>query len=291
MDLFRKIFLAPGEPRLRSGWRLLGQFLLLVLVLFAIASIFTFLAQLSPIFQFLGDITFISFVAVTISVYLARHWFDRRSMLDLGLHWNGGATRDLLAGVLIAGVIMGLIFAAEWGLGWLTFSKTTTAGMPGGLGYWAAVFILVGWYEELMFRGYWLQNLREGLGPAIGLFASAAIFALAHLSNPHISLAAVLGLLAAGYFLAFGYLKTSQLWLPIGLHIGWNFFEGPIFSFPVSGLESARLLDVRVSGPELITGGAFGPEAGLIVLPALAIGAALIVWYAKTFSTSALNEK
>jgi membrane protease YdiL (CAAX protease family) len=93
----------------------------------------------------------------------------------------------------------------------------------------------------------------------------------------------VLGILGAGYFLAFGYLRTRHLWLPIGLHIGWNFFEGPVFSFPVSGLDTARLLNHTVSGPELITGGAFGPEAGLIVLPALVLGAVLIHLYAKRF--------
>ena len=94
-----------------------------------------------------------------------------------------------------------------------------------------------------------------------------------------VSWAAVLGLLVGGLFLAYGYVRTRSLWLPVGLHIGWNFFEGVVFGFPVSGLDIYPLLRIKVNGPVLWTGGAFGPEAGLIVLPALILGAALIYFY------------
>ena len=100
--------------------------------------------------------------------------------------------------------------------------------------------------------------------------------------NPNVSWTAVLGLVLAGLFLAFGYLRTRQLWLPIGLHIGWNFFEGTIFGFQVSGLsEMPSLIRQTVQGPELVTGGLFGPEAGLVVLPAMALGVLLIFGYTR----------
>ena len=83
----------------------------------------------------------------------------------------------------------------------------------------------------------------------------------------------------AAIYLAFGYIRTKQLWLSIGLHIGWNFFEGVGFGFPVSGLDIYPLLRINVTGPELWTGGAFGPEAGLIVLPSLLVGGLLIYLY------------
>jgi CRISPR/Cas system-associated protein Csm6 len=67
--------------------------------------------------------------------------------------------------------------------------------------------------------------------------------------------------------------------LSIGLHIGWNFFEGTVFGFQVSGSTFFRLIIQSVKGPELITGGDFGPEAGLIVLPAMLLGAGLIYAY------------
>ncbi len=287
MQFLLKVFISPGEARLRSGWRLLAHFILLLLLVPVVASIFTFLSTLSPFFAFLADYSFISLVALTLSVYLARRWYDQRSFRSLGLNWGPEASRDLLAGILIATVLMGFIFLVEWAFGLLTFNglaaENNSAGLVPSLGYWAAAFIMVGWYEELVFRGYWLQNLADGLGMNLALLISSAVFALAHISNLNVSTVALVGLFLAGYFLAFGYLRTNQLWLPIGLHIGWNFFEGPIFSFPVSGLQSFRLFNVQVHGPELITGGAFGPEAGLIILPAMVLGAVLIYLYSKKY--------
>ena len=92
---------------------------------------------------------------------------------------------------------------------------------------------------------------------------------------------ALLGLFLSGLFLAYAYIRTRQLWLPIGLHLGWNFFEGSIFGFPVSGQYFYQVIRQTVSGPDLITGGAFGPEGGLILIPALLLGAVGISWYTK----------
>jgi hypothetical protein len=128
-----------------------------------------------------------------------------------------------------------------------------------------------------------MQNLSEGLNLLWGALLSSVFFAFAHLRNPYFSGMAVLGLVLAGLFLAYSYLRTRQLWLPIGLHIGWNFFEGVVFGFPVSGLTDVMPMLVlqRAAGPEIITGGGFGPEAGLILLPALALGVIIIQWYTR----------
>jgi membrane protease YdiL (CAAX protease family) len=104
---------------------------------------------------------------------------------------------------------------------------------------------------------------------------------LAHSFNPNLSWQAFLGLFLSGLFLAYGYLRTRQLWLPIGLHLGWNFFEGNVFGFPVSGQYFYQLIRQTVSGPDIITGGAFGPEGGLILLPALLLGTVGIFWYTR----------
>jgi membrane protease YdiL (CAAX protease family) len=102
------------------------------------------------------------------------------------------------------------------------------------------------------------------------------LFALAHLANPGSSPVAVLGLFFAGLLLAAGYLATSRLWLPIGLHLSWNFCQGPVFGFPVSGFAAPSLLAVEPVGPEALTGGPFGPEASLIGILAELIGIGLI---------------
>jgi hypothetical protein len=111
------------------------------------------------------------------------------------------------------------------------------------------------------------------------------VFALLHLGNPNVNWANTLsitaGIFFAGVYLAYAYIRTGQLWLPIGLHIGWNFFQGVVFGFPVSGMDAYPLTRIKVGGPALWTGGAFGPESGLIVLPSLIVGGILIYLYTR----------
>ncbi len=285
-----RLFFTPAERRPRAGFRLLGQLILMGIILGFIICLLAVLILLRPnisnqIVFFLGQAA--AFPAVTLSVYLARRWLDRRSFASLGLHWDAYAARDLLVGFGIAGISMGLIFALQWSAGWLdvqgySWQHEGLAVTIGGPLAMLLAFIIVGWQEELLHRGYWLQNLAEGLNLFWGVLISSCAFSLTHLANPNLSIAAILGLFLAGIFLAYGYLRTRQLWLPIGLHIGWNFFEGTVFGFPVSGLEDMPgLLYSRVDGPELLTGGAFGPEAGLVLLPALALGAGLVYLYTR----------
>jgi hypothetical protein len=87
---------------------------------------------------------------------------------------------------------------------------------------------------------------------------------------------AIVALLGPGLLFAWAVIRTGRLWLAIGLHFGWNLFEGLVFGFPVSGLATVTLIQTTVDGPTLWTGGEFGPEAGLVVLPALAAGAVAI---------------
>jgi len=154
------------------------------------------------------------------------------------------------------------------------------------------IFIFVGWNEELLSRGYHLQTIASGINLFWGVIISSAVFGLVHLGNPHATWISAAGIFFAGAYLAYAYIRTRQLWLPIGLHIGWNFFEGVVFGFPVSGLDIYALTRIQVHGPELWTGGPFGPEAGLIVLPALLVGAGLIYLYSKNRETSSwLKQK
>ena len=284
------MFFNPSEHRLRTGWRLLAHLVLLV-VLYVTIGIF--LGPLQVIFGLQESYTALflfdaiaALIAITASIFLARRRFDKRTFTSLGLVWNRRAARDLLAGIGITGLIMSLIYAAEAALGWLRFDafawqSEAPGAIAGNLLLYLVIYLAVGWQEELLCRGYWLQNLSERLGAGWGVLISSWIFALLHAFNPNSSPAAVFMLIASGLFLACGYLRTRQLWLPIGLHIGWNFFEGPVFGFAVSGTSPFRLISQTPTGPELFTGGAFGPEAGLIVMPALLVGVALIYWYTR----------
>jgi len=283
--ILTRIFISPEERRLRAGWRLLIQTLLWLVLMFGLVILFGFFSG-----RFFSNGLLVSVIAslfsVTISVFLARKFLDRRSIQSLGLKTDLRALWDLLVGIGIAAAMMSFIYALEWAFGWLSFegfawqTQSMDAVLIGTLEM-LLIFILVGWEEELLSRGYHMQNLASGINLTWGVILSSLIFALMHLGNPNVSVMAVLGLIAAGFFLAFGYLRTRQLWLPIGLHIGWNFFEGTVFGFQVSGLDIYRLVEQTVQGPQIFTGGEFGPEAGLILIPGLALGVVLIHVYSR----------
>ncbi len=171
-------------------------------------------------------------------------------------------------------------------LGWVTFEGfaweyDTPGTVLASTLLFSVIFMLVGWNEELLSRGYHLQTIASGLNLFWAVILSSAFFGLLHLDNPNATWVSTAGIFFAGLFQAYGYIRTKQLWLPIGLHIGWNFFEGVVFGFPVSGLDIYALTRIQVTGPVLWTGGAFGPEAGLIVLPSLIVGCVLIYWFTK----------
>lgn len=288
---FTRWFICRDEFRPRAFWRL-SLHSLLTLLFILIFGLFVGVGVLiiegAEILEkqeaLWGYEILIALPAIAFSTFIARRIFDRRSFASLGFNLDRHAWRDLLVGFLMPGLLMGLIFSLELALGWLTIDQFIWNSAP--LEQWMPeislgllFFMGVGFYEELLSRGYHFHNLEEGLNLPWALLLSSAIFALLHWANPHASVFSLLGLLAAGLYLGFAYLRTRQLWLPIGLHIGWNFFEGYIFGFPVSGMPTSRLIQHTVAGPELITGGAFGPEAGLIIIPALALGAGLIFWY------------
>ncbi|MCC6300979.1 MAG: CPBP family intramembrane metalloprotease [Anaerolineales bacterium] len=272
------LFLSSDEPRLRAGWRLLLQ-TILMFVLGIIIFIPLGLSGYTGGSLIFDNVT--NLLLITGSIYIARRWLDKRSFESLGLRLNPQALTDILAGIGITFLQMGFIYVVLLSVGWLTFEGFAWQFDPintviAGTLTFLVVFLLVGWNEELLSRGYHLQTLASGLNLFWGVVISSAVFGLLHLSNPGATWVSTVGIFFAGVYLAYGYIRTKQLWLPIGLHIGWNFFEGVVFGFPVSGLDIYALTRIEVTGPELWTGGPFGPEAGLIVLPALIIGAGLV---------------
>ncbi len=282
------IFLSPDEPRLRAGWRLLLQTILMFIlgipvgmIIFTSAAVFGFQLH-NLLFNQIGE-----FLVFTGSIFLVRRLLDKRTISSLGFTLNIQLLWDVLTGIGITFVMMGTIFAAMLLLGWSKFESfawqtESIFNVIANTVTFLVIFIFVGWNEELLSRGYHLQTIASGTNLFWGVLISSSIFGLLHLGNPNATWISAAGIFFAGLFLAYGYARTKQLWLSIGLHIGWNFFEGVIFGFPVSGLDIYPLTHIQVFGPEIWTGGAFGPEAGLIVLPALVLGAVLIYLYTRS---------
>ncbi|HSB90496.1 MAG TPA: type II CAAX endopeptidase family protein [Anaerolineales bacterium] len=221
-----------------------------------------------------------------LATYAARRLLDRRSFVSLGFTIDRHTLPDVIVGFLIPFAMLGFVFALAWAFGWIQWQGWAWEEQPAGsivvgLATGLALFVLVAISEETLSRGYHLQNLAESLGLPAGWILSSLIFASMHALNPGFGLPAWLGLIFAGLFLATGWLRTRRLWLSIGLHVGWNFFEGSFFGFPVSGLQIFQLMNHRLSGPAWATGGPFGPEAGAIVLPGLLLGTALVWIYTR----------
>jgi membrane protease YdiL (CAAX protease family) len=282
-------FLSPAEPRLRAGWRLLIQTMVFIILtvcigVVALVPYILLFGTNTTGFAFLlwGEI--VQVIPLTASVFLACRFLDHRSITSIGLKLEWCSLTDIVAGIIITFVMMGLIYTGMSLMGWVKFDGFAWQADPpltviGNFVLVIILFIIVGWGEELLSRGYHLQTIASGLNKFWGVFLSSAIFGILHLANPNSNWISAVGIFFAGLFFAFGYLRTGQLWLPIGMHFGWNLFEGSVFGFPVSGLGVYQLTRIQVTGPDLWTGGAFGPEAGLVILPALIVGAALVALY------------
>ncbi len=139
--------------------------------------------------------------------------------------------------------------------------------------------LAVGWSEELAFRGYLLQNMRDGMGLFWAVLISCILYGLLHMSNPNSTVLSGLLIAGFGFLRIFGWLRTGQLWFSMGMHVGWNFFQGPLMGFPVSGMETESVITLTVTGPEWLTGGSFGPEAGLLILPVILVGLFFMYWW------------
>ena len=144
---------------------------------------------------------------------------------------------------------------------------------------WLSLFLLVAVVEEVVFRGILFRLITDKWNIAVGLTTSSLLFGLAHLGNPGATLWAALAIaIASGWLFGMAYAYHQTIWVPIGMHWAWNYLEGGVFGCAVSGapLDYQPLITPRISGPDILTGGAFGPEASIICV---ALGIVLSIVY------------
>lgn len=296
-SFLRLVFISEDEPRFRAGWRMILHGLLYLVLSILIGVTFSFLAIslnfILPTPNFVEILQsnkiilmILEVLTITFATWIARRFLDHRSFLDLGLEIKRSTWYDLGVGFMLSALLFSMIYLTNTIMGWSQFQSWAWESEHLGSVIGETIVILmwflgVAYREELLSRGYHLQNLAQGTNLRLAVIISSLIFSTMHLSNPNFNWMAVIGLFAAGLFLAYGYIRTKALWLPIGLHLGWNFCEGTIFGFPVSGMKDFSLIQQKISGPDLITGGAFGPEASLLLFPTLLVGAYLIRLYSR----------
>lgn len=202
-------------------------------------------------------------VGTLLLVFAFRKGVDRRSIASLGLSFR---PRPLLLGLLLGPLMMGACALILYLTGHLDMEWR---GMdPMLLGAHLLLVLTIAVNEEFLVRGYVLTNLMESIRPWAALFLSALVFMLLHVFNPHISAISVLNLFFAGLLLGVTYIRDRQLAFPIGLHLSWNFAQGHLFGFSVSGmnLQKNSMFRTWTEGPSYLTGSDFGLEGSVILL-------------------------
>jgi uncharacterized protein len=202
---------------------------------------------------------------------------ERREVVELG---RKGAVTGTSWGTLLGIGLFGLVIV---NIAFLGHYEVDGIGEPeamiGLLGFMAAASVT----EELLFRGVLLRVLEQWWGTVITLAFTGFVFGMVHLANPNATLwGAVAIAIEAGLMLGSAYIATRSLWVPIGIHFGWNFAASAIFSTEVSGNGTPQgLLDAATSGPMLITGGDFGPEGSLYAVVFGVVTTIVFLWLAK----------
>ncbi|HEX9996396.1 MAG TPA: CPBP family glutamic-type intramembrane protease [Abditibacterium sp.] len=269
---------------------LLGATIVMGLVFLVGSVIATVWTGLSPAGQ-LADIsaryalplTVLSYPVQVLWVSWCRTRFDRRSFVSLGLRARR-ALPDWSRGAATGALSIALLWSILWITGGISVVGWSPEAFEAGLdrailaliGY-AIAFLAVGFFEELLFRGYALHNFNSWLGWKSAVAAQAIIFALIHLGNvvgasrdaKLAAFGALPSLILIAVFFALCYRKTGSLWFPIGFHFAWNFCLGCVFSLPVSGIETFRLLEVESNPSSWLSGGAFGAEGSFLLIPIL----------------------
>ena len=202
---------------------------------------------------------------------------EKRAVSELAFT---GALREYSAGFVLGGLMVCISVAGIAVLGGLrTLAVAPSVGI---LFLPLLMHITVGLIEEMLLRGIFFRVVQESVGSWLALLASGLLFGAMHLINDNISVLGIANVAVAGVFLASAFLLTGRLWLCAALHAGWNFFQEGVFSLAVSGHEvKTGLFVTELSGPDWLTGGAFGIEGSAVdlVLVTLASGVmVLLAW-------------
>ncbi|HET7461926.1 MAG TPA: CPBP family intramembrane glutamic endopeptidase [Longimicrobium sp.] len=266
-----------GPYGVRAGWRIalwMGAFLfLLSAILLALGGAGVRLG--------LEVSTAVELVCALLAGWGMLALVDRRPLGALGYAADPDAPRDSLLGF---GLGAAAITAA---VGVLTVAGTVRWVADSGswpeyvaaLGGALLLYAVAAAAEEAIFRGYLFQALVQGVGAWPAVMATSALFAAAHLQNPSIDALAVANIFLAGVMLGWAYLRTRSLWFCTAVHLGWNWMMSAALDFPVSGLvRDTPLYDVRAAGPRWMTGGDFGPEAGVAATLVIVALTALLLW-------------
>lgn len=276
------------EGRVRSGLR--AAFFLIVYVLLTAGMIFASLGLLAWLPLSDAWSPYLAMVvpyAISAAIALLLGWLFGRKLdgvpfVALGASPIGEWLRNLLLGCAVGGAALLLAIVIPLTAGAMTFSinrASALSAIVGTLAATLAVFAIGAASEEALFRGYLLQTFVRERAGWIGIVFTSVLFAVAHNNNPSANWFSWANTLLAGIWFAAAYLKTRDLWFPFGIHLAWNWLQGPVFGISVSGLAEFTADPItRASdhGPAWLTGGNYGIEGGIACTVALLLSIANI---------------
>lgn len=259
--------------QIRSGWKI-------IIVLFCSLIIIPFIVGmlLSPMLMIKGINPKTMQILRSVSMYIQEismiitpifFWkvIDKKSLTELGFPSIKNNQKNFIFGLLIGALSLtaaaAIILCTKSGT-----LKNSLLNPEFSLPVLNAfiLYIFVGFAEEISCRGYFLSVLKQCQNKYIPYIGSAVIFALMHSLNPGISFLSYINLFLFGLFLSYVVYTTNNIWFGIGLHITWNFFEGNVWGFLVSGgNNTGSIYTIKILNSNIINGGAFGPEGGLAV--------------------------
>ncbi|MBU0694925.1 MAG: CPBP family intramembrane metalloprotease [Bacteroidetes bacterium] len=213
--------------------------------------------------------SFATFLGTFIIIWIYVKYVDKRSFKSLGFK-SKNLLKDILLGIVFgfAIIFIGyeiLIYSKE--LLFINYNQSVSDIL-----FSFCFFIFVAINEELLVRGYFLQNLEASLNKFWALIISSLIFSLLHIFNNDINFLSLTNLFLAGLFIGLAYSVTRNLWLSIALHFSWNFFQGTIFGFNVSGRDSFSIIQTTYNQPDIWNGGSFGFEGSVLCIILQVIG-------------------
>ena len=230
------------------------------------------------IFNLLGSFTVL---------WLFMRFVDKLPFMKLGFYLKNRG-KDIVAGIGLGFLIMAMGYCI------LAFAKEIRfAGMYFDLKELLiaiGVFIIVACVEEALLRGYVLRNLMISFNKYIALLVSSLLFSLMHAFNPNVDGFALCIIFLAGIFLGISYIHTKNLWFPIGLHFGWNFFQS-LFGFNVSGVDFYSLVEFSLPAKDIWNGGAFGFEGSVLAVVFQVLAIITIAFYMKGKNKSQTPKK
>ncbi|MBL7993906.1 CPBP family intramembrane metalloprotease [bacterium] len=288
----REVFIN-NKHQLRAGWRIAIytiSFIILTIPFAFLADIVSKTLKETPLAKD-AVVTAIFAIVAGLTAYILLRFLDKRKFVSIGLLLNMRSFKELAWGLLIGFIMLTVAVGLMWVMGYEEISLAQNDSSYFLLGFLGNIllYIAVGFNEEILFRGYIFQVFIEGTNKWIPLITLSLLFGVAHLGNPNVSPFGFANIVLAGALLSLAYIQTKSLWLPIGIHIAWNFTQGYIWGLPVSGTTVVMPLTVSMeTGPDMITGGSFGPEGGAMCTLVCA-AACIFVW--KFFKPSEEMEK